>query len=231
MSSAINARILVLDSDAASARLLSELLLGNGMHVDVTRECSHTLERAKQEFPDLIILNTETMSHGSSDIVRDLRNVTRQPILVLTTEGDLETEIRVLESGADGCLPITVNPELLLATANSLLRRSRGIERTEAALRVGSMTLDVIRRSAIVHERPLELTTSEFDLLWLLVSHAGETLTRDQISHILRGYEWNGAERSIDLGISRLRRKLGDDGRNPCRIKSVRGTGYMWVPE
>ncbi len=71
MSSAIIARILVLDSDAASARLLSELLLGNGMHVDVTRECSHTLERAKQEFPDLIILNKETMSHGSSDIVRD----------------------------------------------------------------------------------------------------------------------------------------------------------------
>ena len=78
---------------------------------------------------------------------------------------------------------------------------------------------------------PVELTTAEFDLLWLLASRAGEVVTRDQISHALHGHEWDGLDRSIDLCISRLRKKLGDDGRKPDRVRSIRGTGYMWVAD
>jgi two-component system, OmpR family, response regulator RstA len=231
MSSATIAKVLLIENDDALARSVSSWLLRNGLDVAVAEDSGAVLERVKVDIPDLVILDTESTNGESAAHCRELRKVYSHPILVLAGEGDLEVEIRVLESGADDCLPKPVNPKLLLARINSLLRRFQGIERNGSALKIGSMLVDMKRRTALLQEQTLDLTTSEFDLLWLLVSHAGEVLTRDQISHNLRGYEWNGAERSIDLGISRLRRKLGDDGRRPNRIKSVRGTGYMWVAE
>ena len=231
MSAATFARVLFLENDAALARSVSVFLQRNGLMVAIAERAMQVLERAKQDVPDLIILDTETVDGESPALCRELRGIFSHPILVLAGEGDLSAEIRALESGADDCLPKPVNPQLLLARINSLLRRFHGIERNGSSLRVGTMSVDMKRRLVQIQGQNLELTTSEFDLLWLLVSHAGEVLTRDQISHNLRGCEWNGAERSIDLGISRLRRKLGDDGRKPSRIKSIRGTGYMWVSD
>jgi DNA-binding response OmpR family regulator len=123
---------------------------------------------------------------------------------------------------------------VLLARLRSLLRRFRQIENntySDDQLLFGALRIDASARAVTVNEQEVELSTGEFDLLWLLAGKAGKVVDRDSALKILRGFSYDGLDRSVDIGISRLRRKLGDDANHPYRIKTVRGRGYLFVPD
>jgi len=223
------ARVLLVEDDAKLSRLVQEFLQRHGFDVAIEERGDRAIGRIAQEVPDLVILDLMLPGMDGLEVCRQVRSTYKYPILMLTARGDENDELLGLESGADDYMSKPVSPQLLLARIKTLLRRSRRFDNSNQHLRLGDISLDANRRTAHSSDRLLELTTAEFDLLWLFASHAGEILTRDQISHSLLGHEWDGAGRSIDLSISRLRKKLGDDGRNPERIRSIRGSGYLWV--
>jgi len=228
-STAPIARVLLVEDDIKLSRLVQEFLQRHGFDVSIEERGDRAIGRIAQEVPDLVILDIMLPGMDGLEVCKRVRSTYQYPILMLTARGDENDELLGLESGADDYMSKPVSPQLLLARIKTLLRRSRRFDNTDQQLHLGDISIDANRRTVYSEDKPLELTTAEFDLLWLLASHAGEILTRDQISHSLRGHEWDGAERSIDLSVSRLRKKLGDDGRNPERIRSIRGTGYLWV--
>lgn len=225
------ARILLVEDDVKLSRLVKEFLQRRGFDVAVEERGDRAVDRIIQEVPDLVILDIMLPGVDGLEVCKRVRSKYKYPILMLTARGGEYDELLGLESGADDYLSKPVSPQLLLARIKTLLRRSRRFDNSDQHLQLGGLSIDASRRAVFSEDRSLELTTAEFDLLWLLASHAGQIMTRDQISHSLRGHEWDGAERSIDLSVSRLRKKLGDDGRNPERIRSIRGTGYLWVAD
>ena len=136
-----------------------------------------------------------------------------------------------LEAGADDYMAKPVRPRALLARLRTHLRRFTPAEQQSKPIVVGSLLVDASRRSVEIAGRSVELTTAEFDLLNFLAQHAGKTLSRNDICQEIHGMKYDGLDRSIDLRISRLRKKLGDDPARPRRIKSVRGVGYMLAVE
>jgi DNA-binding response OmpR family regulator len=224
-------RILLVEDDVKLSRLIKEFLERHDFNIDVEVRGDRAVDRITKEIPDLIILDIMLPGMDGFEVCKKVRSAYKNPILMLTARGEEADELVGLESGADDYMAKPVKPQLLLARIKMLLRRSQRYDGTSRRLTIGSMVIDSTRRSVLIDGQPMDLSTTEFDLLWFLITHAGEVVTRDQISHGLHGHEWDGLGRSIDLGISRLRRKLGDDGKKPEKIRSVRGTGYMWVPE
>ena len=167
-------------------------------------------------------------------ICRRVRPLYPGPIMMLTALSDEVDEVVGLEIGADEYVAKPVKPRLLLARIQNLLRRvncchDEKVVQGDKLLVAGDLRIDPRRRSVEKAGAELELTTAEFDLLYYLADRMGQVIERDQIYRDLRGIEWDGLDRSIDLRIARLRRKIGDDARHPSRIKSVRGSGYLLV--
>jgi two-component system response regulator RstA len=224
-------RILLVEDDVKLARLVQEFLQRHGFEVAIEDRGDQAVYRIRQEQPDLVILDIMLPGMDGFEVCRRIRAFYKNPILMLTARGEEADELVGLEVGADDYLSKPVKPKLLLARIKTVLRRTQRIDDSINRIEFGSIIIDASRRSVMIENRPVDLSTSEFDLLWMLASHVGEIVTRDQISQNLRGHEWDGLDRSIDLSISRLRKKIGDDGRKPDRIRSIRGTGYMWVSE
>jgi len=146
---------------------------------------------------------------------------------MLTARGEEIDEVLGLEAGADDYMAKPVRPRALLARLRMHLRRATPEEQASQPIVVGSLVVDAGRRNVEIDGAAMDLTTAEFDLLNLLARHAGQTLSRNDIHLEIHGVKYDGLDRSIDLRISRLRKKLGDDPAKPQRIKSVRGVGYM----
>jgi len=180
--------------------------------------------------PDLVILDAMLPGKGGFEVCRDLRAHFNGSIMMVTARNDEIDEILGLELGADDYLAKPVDPRRLLARIRALLRRQKEARGSDSDDRLcfGSFAISQSTRSARLGSNVLELTTAEFDLLWLLASYAGHILSRDDILGKLRGIEFDGTDRSIDARISRLRKKLLDDSDNPTRIKTVRGKGYLF---
>ncbi len=231
------ARVLLVEDDAKLAALVREFLEGSGLEVSVESRGDRAPARILKERPELVILDLMLPGLDGLAICRQVRPHFDGAILMLTALGEETDEIVGLELGADDYLAKPVQPRRLLARVNTLLRRvDRGSSATSASgdpnprrLAVGRLVVDAGNRQATMDGEVVVLTTAEFDLLWLLASHAGEVLSRDQIYQALRGMEYDGLDRSMDLRVARLRRKLGDDGKQPRLIKSVRGAGYLLV--
>jgi len=136
-----------------------------------------------------------------------------------------------LEMGADDYVAKPVQPRVLLARIRALLRRTEKVEEGQQRLDFGELVIDNGARAVLLHEQAVEFTSAEYDLLWLLASNAGKILSREDIFERLRGIEYDGQDRSIDVRISRIRPKIGDDPDNPRRIKTVRSKGYLFVKE
>ncbi|PVV18649.1 MAG: DNA-binding response regulator, partial [gamma proteobacterium symbiont of Ctena orbiculata] len=156
------------------------------------------------------------------------------PIVMFTARDEDVDEIVGLELGADDYLTKPVEPRVLLARLRSLLRRFRHSEHNpqeDDQRHFGTLLIDASARAVSIDEQEVELSTGEFDLLWLLATKAGKVVNRDSALKTLRGFGYDGLDRSVDIGISRLRRKLGDDANHPYRIKTVRGRGYLFVPD
>jgi two-component system OmpR family response regulator/two-component system response regulator RstA len=189
-------------------------------------------ERIIGENPDAVILDVNLPRLDGFAVCRLVRQDYRGAIIMLTARGEEVDEVLGLEFGADDYMAKPVRPRALLARLRTHLRH--GIPDAQASGRpvvVGSLVVDATTRSAELGGKTLDLTTAEFDLLRLLADHAGQTLSRNDIHQAIHGMKYDGIDRSIDLRISRLRRKLGDDPVKPQRIKSVRGTGYQLSAE
>jgi DNA-binding response OmpR family regulator len=167
-------------------------------------------------------------------VCKELRQKHPQmPILMLTAKDDVVDKVLGLEMGADDYVVKPVEPRVLLARVEALLRRIRPVpvEARVARLMAGRLAIDGARRSATIDGRPVELTTGDFDILWLLASRQGSVVTRDEILRVVRGIDYDGLDRSIDARICRLRRKLQEAGGAESMIKTVRLRGYLFAGE
>ena len=149
---------------------------------------------------------------------------------MLTARGDLTDKVVGLEIGADDYLPKPFEPRELVARIHSVLRRSQKADDLQP-LRFGGLEIDLARRAAILNGVPVELTTNEFTALALLARNPGKVFDRDQILQELRGMDWEAFNRSVDITMSRVRQKLNDDPKSPTFIKTVWGTGYVFIGE
>ncbi len=227
-------RILLVEDDLKLAALVREFLESNGLEVSWEARGDAAPGRILAEQPDLVVLDLNLPGLDGLEVCRRVRGEYRKPILMLTARGEELDEVLGLEIGADDYVAKPARPRVLLARIRSLLRRDARSEGAPpgaegARLELGDLTIDAQRRSVHLAGEEVELTTAEFDLLWLLAARAGQVLSREQIYHELRGIDWDGLDRSVDLRVTRLRRKLGDDARHPRRIKSVRGAGYLYA--
>ncbi len=223
-------RILIIEDDLRLAALVREFLQRNGFEVVLEHRGDRALDVIARETPDLVILDIMLPGLDGLTICRQARPSYRGPILMLTARGGEVDEIIGLEVGADDYMAKPVRPRVLLARIRSLLRRiDPTTDGAPRRVEVGSLVVDAGTRAVRLDGRPIELTTAEFDLLYYMALHAGEPVSRDQLSLALRGVPYDGVDRTIDLRVSYLRNKLGDDGRRPALIKSVRGIGYQLV--
>jgi len=230
---ASNVDILLIEDDTRLAELTATYLEQNGLRVAVEERGDRALERFGREKPRLVLLDLLLPGKDGLTICRELRRHDRIPILILTAKGENIDQVLGLEMGADDYVVKPVEPRVLLARVEALLRRSRSAppEAREAKLAVGRLTIDGARRAASIDERPVELTTGDFDILWLLASRQGNVVTRDEILRVVRGIDYDGLDRSIDARICRLRRKLLEAGGSESMIKTVRLRGYLFAGE
>jgi two-component system OmpR family response regulator/two-component system response regulator RstA len=234
----MNIRILLVEDDERLAELTAEYLRKNDYEVAIEPRGDNAVPRILTESPDLVVLDVMLPGKDGFEVCRAVRADYSGVILMLTARDEDFDQILGLELGADDYIAKPVQPRLLLARIKALLRRAPGSaiagtgtsadEAERAELSFGHFHISQATRSAQLATAAIDLTTAEFDLLWLLASHAGNILSRDDLLQELRGIGFDGLDRSIDARISRLRRKLGDDPENPTRIKTVRGKGYLF---
>lgn len=228
----MNTRILLVEDDERLAELTAEYLSRNDFDVAIEPRGDQAETRIISEQPDLVILDVMLPGKDGFDVCRSVRQDYRGVILMLTARDEDFDQILGLELGADDYIAKPVQPRVLLARIKALLRRLPSSTESGPgegeALVFGQFRISQSTRTASLADQPIDLTTAEFDLLWLLASHAGAVLSRDDLLQALRGIGFDGLDRSIDARISRLRKKLNDDPENPLRIKTVRGKGYLF---
>jgi DNA-binding response OmpR family regulator len=220
-------RLLVIDDDPKLGGLLREYLGARGYQVELAADGPRGLERHAQGDVDLIILDVMMPGIDGLEVLRQLRATARTPVVMLTARGDDVDRIIGLELGADDYLPKPFNPRELLARVSAVLRRGAPAPAPVAALSASGIRLDPERREVQVDGQPVDLTTTEFELLRALLAAAGRIIPRERLMELARGQEWAAFDRSVDVHISHLRRKLGDDPKAPRLIKTIRGVGYL----
>ena len=226
-------QILLVEDDERLANLTAEYLRKNDFGVNIEARGDTAEARILNDNPELVILDIMLPGKDGFEVCRSVRDKYKGVILMLTARDEDLDQILGLELGADDYLSKPVQPRLLLARIKALLRRSptstSDAEVDEVSeLTFGNFHISQATRNTQLGQETIDLTTAEFDLLWLLARHAGSILSRDDLLLQLRGIGFDGLDRSIDARISRLRRKLGDDPENPTRIKTVRGKGYLF---
>jgi DNA-binding response OmpR family regulator len=221
-------RVLLIDDDEALGALLTEYLGQFGFAVKAVAHPDDGLKALAADPPDIVVLDLMLPGMDGFAVCRKVRETSRVPIVMLTARGGVMDRIVGLELGADDYLPKPFEPRELAARLQAVLRRGTRNE-TGETVKVGSLEIEWDARTTRLDGRPLELTTAEFELLALLVRSRGRVLTRDRILEATRGLDWESYDRSIDVLVSRLRQKLGDDPRRPAFIKTVRGLGYRFI--
>lgn len=221
------ARVLIIDDDERLTALLTEYLGRFGFTVRAAAHPRDGLRALKAEPPDLVILDIMLPDTDGLAVCREVRTESRVPIIMLTARGDVTDRIVGLEMGADDYLPKPFEPRELVARIQAVLRR--GTRDESEVLRLGALELNWTTRSVRLAQRELELTTAEFELLGYLARNRGRVMSRDRILDGTRGIDWAAYDRSIDILVSRLRQKLGDDPKRPSFIRTVRGVGYSFI--
>jgi two-component system, OmpR family, response regulator CpxR len=226
-------RILVIDDDAELCSLVGEYLESEGFHVEAVYDGERGLEKAAKGEYVLVVLDVMLPGINGFEVLRRLRGTSRVPVLLLTARGEDVDRIVGLEIGADDYLPKPFNPRELVARIRAVLRRTREAKPALSAVpeivRVGDIELDpatrVVRRSG----KPVDLTSVEFGLLEALLREAGRVITRERLAAVVLSRKFSPFDRSIDMHVSKVRKKLGDvDGENE-HIKTVRGVGYIFA--
>lgn len=233
-------KILLIEDDDRLAALISEYLLQQGFDVEIEQRGDTAAERILDMQPALVILDLMLPGRDGLDVCRDVRPFFSGPILMLTARDDDVDQVVGLELGADDYVNKPVEPRVLLARMRALLRRCRDADGTDDPateitdhdeLAFGTLRISRVRREVMLGDEAIDLTTNEFELLWLLANGAGTILSRDATLSALRGIGYDGLDRSVDNCVSKLRKKLGDSRSSPSRIKTVRSKGYLFVAD
>ncbi len=224
-------KILIIDDDAELCEMLSEYLHKEGFEVETVQHGVRGLDRARTGGPQLIVLDVMLPGMNGFDLLRELRTSSDVPVVLLTARGDEMDRIVGLEIGADDYLSKPFNARELLARIRAISRRNsrdRGSSGKQPVT-VGDVELDPGSRTVLLNAHVLDVTTVEFNLLEVLLRSAGSVVTRDDIATSVLGRELSPFDRSIDVHISKLRKKLGTLPNGRERIKTIRNTGYMYV--
>lgn len=228
------ARLLVIDDDIKLCRLIKDYLEPMGYAVALAHTGPEGVERALEDRWAAVVLDVMLPGLDGFEVLRRIRTQSDVPVLMLTARGEEPDRIVGLELGADDYLPKTFSPRELLARLRAVTRRSTRAtpdpeDTAEADLVLGPLHLNAGARLAVLDDQPLDLTPVEFDLLHSLARARGRVKSREQLLDEIRERDYDVFDRSIDVHISALRRKLGDDAREPRFIKTVRSAGYLFL--
>jgi len=221
-------RILLVDDDVELCETLAEYFAAEGFAVEAAHDGGRGLERARSGGHDIVVLDLLLPGLRGLDVLRRLRADSSVPVLILTARGEDVDRILGLELGADDYLPKPFNSRELLARVRAILRRARP-SRDGARTDVGDVTLDPAARRAWCAGRLLSLTMAELVLLETFARHAGQVLTRERLAEKVLGRTLASFDRSIDVHVSNLRKKLGDTAGAREHIRAVRGEGYVFI--
>ncbi len=225
----IQPEILLVDDDVALTQLVGKYLRENGFDVTTVHDGTEAANAIRNDPPDLVVLDVMLPGADGLSVCREVRSHYQGPILMLTALSDDIDQVAGLELGADDYLAKPVRPRVLLARVRALLRRatidSREVD--DRRIDAGPLTIDRSTRQAAVSGAQVDLTSAEFELLWILAQSRGRVVSRDALYEKTMRIPFDGVDRTIDLRVSRLRRKLGDDTQCPTIIKTVRGRGYL----
>ena len=236
LKSNMELKIVLVEDDVRLAQLIQEYLSNHGLEVFVENRGDFAVQRILNVKPDMVILDLMLPGKDGLQICRELRPVYHNPIIMLTARDEDMDQVLGLEMGADDYITKPVQPRVLLARLRALNRRveSQLHEQKGSApskLVFGELVIDTAAREVRLKNAAVDLTNNEYELCYLLALHAGEVLNREKILSLTRGIEYDGLDRSVDVRISRLRKKLGDDTEKPFRIKTVWGRGYLFVAD
>ncbi len=232
LSNSSIASITLVEDDLRLSELVGHHLENNGFSVKLIARGDQVLAHVRREPPDLLILDLGLPGQDGFTICRQLRPAFSNPILILTARTSDIDQVLGLELGADDYVIKPVEPRVLIARVRALLRRGHAGPGTEnKALRFGKLHISISAHSVTLDGRSIALSNNEFELLVHLAGHAGEVQSRMALFRHLYGREYDGADRMLDVRISHLRRKLGEDADNSERIKTIWGHGYLFVPD
>ncbi|HDG1691745.1 TPA: two-component system response regulator RstA [Kluyvera georgiana] len=233
-------KIVYVEDDPDVGALIAAYLGKHDMDVVVEPRGDNAEATIARENPDLVLLDIMLPGKDGMTLCRDLRGQWAGPIVLLTSLDSDMNHILSLEMGANDYILKTTPPAVLLARLRLHLRQSPGNgSHTVAAqpaltphktIRFGTLVIDPVNRQVLLSGESIALSTADFDLLWELATHAGQIMDRDALLKNLRGVSYDGMDRSVDVAISRLRKKLQDSATEPYRIKTVRNKGYLFAP-
>jgi two-component system, OmpR family, response regulator CpxR len=219
--------ILLVDDDSELCALMRDFFAPHGFEVESAHDGRAGLARALNGAFDLIILDVMLPVVSGFDVLRQIRKRSNVPVVMLTARTAQTDRVSGLDSGADDYIPKPFDPEELLARIRAVLRRAGKIETAGEVIVAGALRLDPGNRSVVRDDEPLPLTSIEFDILEILMRSAGRVISRDEMTAILHQREATPYERSLDVHISHLRRKIESDGAH--LIQTVRGVGYSLI--
>ncbi|MEN8223151.1 MAG: response regulator transcription factor [Acidobacteriota bacterium] len=223
-------KILVIDDDKKLNELLKEYLAKFDLKVISETDPVKGLKERKKTDPDLVILDVMMPGMDGFEVCRKIREESSVPIIMLTARGEVSDRVVGLELGADDYLPKPFEPRELAARIQSILRRGR-LDTSSDIRSSGELKMNLKNHKVMIGEKRLELTSAEFEILKMFLKRPGMVFTRNQILEHLWEIEWDVYNRSVDVLVSRLRQKLGDDPKDPRFIKTIWGAGYMFLEE
>ena len=227
--------ILLVEDEPAIAEPLAETLTREGFHLEVAGTAADALDAAARVRPDLILLDLMLPDGSGYDVCREVRRESQVPIIMLTARGDEADRVIGLELGADDYVVKPFSAREVTARVRAVLRRTAvaaapaDTANGNAPVEVGDVRLDPATRSVTKAGTPLDVTRKEFDLLALLMRSAGSVVTRERLIDEVWDVNWFGSTKTLDVHVSALRKKLGDDSAAPRYIHTVRGVGFMFA--
>ena len=224
--------IVYIEDDEKLARLTAKYLESHGVRVALAADPREGIARVLHDRPDVVLLDLMLPGIDGFEVCRELRARVATPIIMVTARGEEADRVMGLEGGADDYIAKPFSTRELLARIRAHARRARGRSGPAAALiTAGPLRIDPVGRRVTLADEELVLTTYEFDLLRVLAERSGRVLTREQLVDFVRGSADEAFDRSIDVHVSHLRKKLGDDPKSPRIIKTVRGVGYLFAAD
>lgn len=226
--------IVLVEDDDKLAQLVSAFLQRYSFNVTIVNRGGQAAQTIIEQQPDLVLLDIMLPEVDGYTIFRQLQGKFNKPVLFLTAKDSAIDHVMGLEIGADDYIVKPVDPHVLLARVNLMLRRTEQSNvkaNNDDHCHFGQLSINKSARCVHLFGQPIELTSHEFELLWLLAQNAGEPLHRDIIHKQMIGREYDGLDRTVDVRMSRLRKKLNDDTKKPFRLVTVWGKGYMLCPD